>query len=134
MKVLLIGFFIFTFWFLFSIIYTGRCGYHTAVVYKTSVDITILSEAVTLYSLENNSLPKSLQVLVPKYASEIPLDAWDRDYIYESTSDGYKISSFGSDAAKGGIGASADMHSEMTEEEIEKIVKSIERPIWGCND
>ncbi|KZN39860.1 type II secretion system protein GspG [Pseudoalteromonas luteoviolacea] len=134
MKVLLIGFFIFTFWFLFSIIYSGRCGYHTAVVYKTSVDITILSEAVKLYSLENNLLPKSLQVLAPKYASEIPLDAWDRGYIYESTSDGYKISSFGSDAAKGGIGASADMHSEMTEEETEKIVKSIERPIWGCND
>ncbi|MBQ4838482.1 type II secretion system protein GspG [Pseudoalteromonas luteoviolacea] len=134
MKVLLIGFFIFIFWFLFSIIYSGRCAHHTSAVYKTSLDITILSEAVKLYRLENNSLPKSLQDLAPKYASEIPIDVWDQDYIYESTSDDYKISSLGSDAVKGGIGASTDIHSDMTEEELEKIVESIDRPIWGCND
>ncbi|KZN59519.1 type II secretion system protein GspG [Pseudoalteromonas luteoviolacea] len=135
MKVALIGFFIFIFWFLFSIIHSGRCGYHTSAAYKISLDITTLSEAVRVYSLENNSLPKSLQDLVPKYVSEIPVDVWDRDYIYESTSaDDYKISSLGSDAVKGGIGASADIHSNMTEEEFDKIVECIERPILGCND
>ncbi|MDK1286413.1 type II secretion system protein GspG [Pseudoalteromonas umbrosa] len=134
MKVLLIGFFISIFWFSFSIIYPGRCAYHTSAVYKTSLDITILSEAIKLYRLENNSLPKSLQDLVPKFASEIPIDIWDQDYIYESTYNGYKISSLGSDTVKGGIGASADLHSDMTEEEFEKIIDSIKRPVWSCNN
>ncbi|MBQ4812425.1 type II secretion system protein GspG [Pseudoalteromonas luteoviolacea] len=133
MKTVLIGLLAVVSWFFFSIIYPDRCFRHTLALDKTALDIKILSEAVKLYRLELNFLPRSLQDLVPKYASEIPIDVWDRDYIYESTSDGYQISTYGSDAAKGGIGASADIHSDMTKEEFEKIVESIKRPIWGCN-
>lgn len=72
----------------------------------TSSMIATTGEAIKLYRLQNNRVPRSLRRLVPNYAGSIPTDAWGRKLIYVP---GMRLGSFGADGKPGGTGENADV-------------------------
>ncbi len=59
-------------------------------------DNVILAFAVAWYHRDNNSYPKELSALAPKYLKEIPLDLFSgKPLIYRPTADGYLLYSVG---------------------------------------
>lgn len=96
---------------------------------KIEADFAMLSTALNLYKLDNRSVPTTAQGLaalvrkpvtapVPQryksngYLRELPLDPWNRDYLYLAPApDGaeYTLFSYGADGASGGDGQDADV-------------------------
>ena len=80
--------------------------------------IRLFHDALNQYKLENYRLPDELSQLTdPGPAGEpimnrIPLDPWDREYVYETTADGPLITCYGEDGEPGGEGKAADITSE----------------------
>ncbi|OCQ23151.1 hypothetical protein A7985_04155 [Pseudoalteromonas luteoviolacea] len=121
-----------TAWVCLSVYYANDCEKHEFSVYKTAFYIESLSQAIDLYYSDNNQIPKTLDELIPHYMREPMLDAWGNQYNFRLTLDSYEISSLGFDAQIGGMGASTDIDSKMTKEDIKKIVISINSPLLGC--
>ena len=95
---------------------------------KIEADFAMLSTALSLYKLDNRSVPTTAQGLValvqkpqipplPQrykangYLRELPLDPWNREYLYLAPApDGteYTLFSYGADGASGGDDLDAD--------------------------
>lgn len=92
-------------------------------------DLRNLANALDIYRLDNYHYPSTdqgLEALVerpsgfpePKnynpdgYIKGLPNDPWGSPYVYERTSDGYRLMSLGRDGADGGEGLDADIHYE----------------------
>ncbi|MGA0332490.1 MAG: type II secretion system major pseudopilin GspG [Kiritimatiellia bacterium] len=102
-----------------------------AKIKSTQAEIQTLATALTLYKAQQGFLPsqqQGLEALVraptsapvpPRYPQggylqsvEVPLDAWDRPYIYLSPgreNQPFEIISYGADGMEGGSGADADL-------------------------
>ena len=65
-------------------------------------DIQIVDRA------ENRRLPASLEALVPAAMASLPMDPWNRPFVYVTTAEGYSLTSLGADGAAGGDGDAAD--------------------------
>lgn len=96
---------------------------------KLQADFATIATALSLYKLDNREVPttaQSLQALVKKpsqppapqrykangYLRELPLDPWQRNYLYLApAADGseYALFSYGADGERGGEGADADV-------------------------
>lgn len=103
----------------------------TARVQKVEADFGTLGAALSLYRLDNGTLPTTAQGLealraAPRlppqprryksggYISELPLDPWQRPYQYLFPARGggqeYDLYTLGADGAPGGEGQDADLH------------------------
>lgn len=91
---------------------------------KAEVDITAITNAVEIYTLENGGrAPDSLEILVTpdengktflKGHTSVPLDPWRNPYQFEPASGGrdFRVFSFGKDGQPGGEGDDADISNE----------------------
>ncbi len=92
-------------------------------------DLRSLANALDIYRLDNFQYPSTdqgLEALVDKpsgfpepknynpdgYIKKLPTDPWGSEYIYERSSDGFSLFSFGADGAEGGEGLNADLRFE----------------------
>ena len=108
---------------------TGRADQARIIAAKQ--DLMSIDQAISLYKLDNASIPTNSQSLsslvskpdiepIPKnwnrsgYLKKIPIDPWGNDYIYNVTEDGYdyEIISLGADGKIGGEGINADINSK----------------------
>jgi len=74
--------------------------------------INTLKAAVIDHKISTGQFPDSLEVLVGKAYKKLPLDPWNKEFIYRKDSslfDKFEIMSYGSDGAPGGEGADADI-------------------------
>lgn len=114
-----------------SAIYPERCGLPIAMSMKAIADTKFLVRVIEEYRKENNSLPKRLVDLTPKYAEKIPDDAWGREYLYEVINESnFNLYSLGSDGIKGGDGGASDVDASTDSKDL---IERIQNPIWGCN-
>ena len=108
---------------------TGRADQARIIAAKQ--DIMSINQALSLYKLDNATIPTATQNLnslvnkpsnepIPNnwnpsgYLKKIPFDPWGNDYIYKVLEDGYnyEIISLGADGKIGGEGINADINSE----------------------
>ena len=82
-----------------------------AKVDMTRAMIKKVGEQLDLYKLKYNDYPATLQELVPRYASEVPMDGWKREFNYnrDPSIGGYRLYSFGADGVAGGEEHNADL-------------------------
>jgi hypothetical protein len=68
------------------------------------------ARAIERYHARKRTWPASLDDLVPKDLAAVPADPWGNALVYERkpSGKGYKLSCFGADAARGGVGEDAD--------------------------
>jgi len=93
---------------------------------KAKADMRAIEEALNLYRLDSGIYPttdQGLTALVEEpstgdpprnwrpdgYLERLPLDPWDRDYLYASDGKTYVLQSFGADGDEGGDGVDADL-------------------------
>ena len=80
--------------------------------------IRLFHQALNEFKVANYRLPDSLEELTEPdgsgdpFMDRIPLDPWEREYVYEKTSDGPLIICYGEDGEEGGEGKDADITSE----------------------
>ncbi len=102
----------------------------SAKVDTAKQQISMLSQTVKQYYVDNRGYPSTqegLKALIEKPANaknwrgpyldpaKIPLDPWDKDYMYRAPGENgrpYEISSHGADGVAGGEGNNADIKSE----------------------
>jgi general secretion pathway protein G len=108
---------------------TGRADQARIIAAKQ--DIMSIDQALSLYKLDNATIPTAIQNLnslvkkpliepIPEnwspsgYLKKIPFDPWGNDYIYNVLEDGYsyEIISLGADRKIGGEGINADINSQ----------------------
>jgi len=108
---------------------TGRAD--QARIIASKQDMMSIDQALSLYKLDNATIPTSTQNLnslvnkpttepIPKnwnpsgYLKKIPKDPWGNNYIYNVLEDGYnyEIISLGADGKIGGEGINADINSK----------------------
>jgi len=85
-----------------------------ARVTKAKADIRAVESALNMYRLDNHNYPttdEGLAKLVGKYLPRLPMDPWDREYLYlypgvQSEIDIYTL---GRDGQEGGEGEDADI-------------------------
>jgi len=99
-----------------------------ARVTKAMADIKAVETALGMYKLDSGVYPtteQGLQALVepptsgpePRnwraegYLERVPLDPWDREFLYASDGRTYVILSMGADGEEGGDGVDADLDS-----------------------
>ena len=99
-----------------------------ARVTKAMADIKAVETALGMYKLDSGIYPtteQGLQALVepPKsgpeprnwrsegYLERVPLDPWNRDFLYASDGRTYVLRSMGADGEEGGEGVDADLDS-----------------------
>jgi len=130
MKIFLTIFIIISAFIFASFIYPERCAKPIASSIKVFYDIKSLTTVVKKYKKDVGYLPKSLEDLKPKFVKRYPADSWGNEYIYELLDGGFRIYSLGSDAKVGGKGAAADTDID---DNLDSIIGSVYKPIWGCN-
>ena len=108
---------------------TGRADQARIIAAKQ--DIMSIDQALSLYKLDNASIPTEIQnlsslVIKPEnepipnnwnpsgYLKKIPFDPWGNNYIYKVLDGGYnyEIISLGADGKVGGEGLNADINSK----------------------
>lgn len=85
-----------------------------ARITKAKADIRAIESALNMYRLDNHNYPttdEGLAKLVTKYLPRLPMDPWDREYLYlypgvQSEIDVYTL---GRDGQEGGQGEDADI-------------------------
>jgi general secretion pathway protein G len=88
---------------------------------KSIVDLRRLDDALAQYTTDNaGSAPESLEALTrpdpdgKPYVERIPLDAWDRPYVFERATEPYgrcRVTTYGRDGKPGGEGADRDVNN-----------------------
>ena len=93
---------------------------------KAKADMRAIEEALNLYRLDSGIYPttdQGLSALVEEptsgepprkwredgYLERLPVDPWERDYLYASDGKTYVLQSFGADGDEGGDGVDADL-------------------------
>jgi general secretion pathway protein G len=97
-----------------------------ARVVKAKADMKAIEDALNLYRLDSGIYPttdQGLPALVEEpttgdpprnwrpdgYLERVPMDPWDREYLYASDGSTYVLQSFGADGEEGGDGVDADI-------------------------
>ena len=85
-----------------------------AKVKITRASLVKLKDQVTLFYLDNNRYPETIEEMVDEYVEEVPRDGWDREFLY--TVPGvrgarFDIVSYGDDGQEGGEDYDADLWS-----------------------
>lgn len=77
---------------------------------RIHADLTLLNAALDRYRADHGAFPEddTLQVLVPKYLSAVPVDPWGRPYIYLNNGKQPLLITFGHDGQRGGHGEEQD--------------------------
>lgn len=74
-----------------------------------------IREVVEMYREEHGAYPpveSGLHAVVgddDRSLSYLPVDPWGRDYVYERTTDSFRVVSYGADGAPGGNGMNTDI-------------------------
>ena len=74
---------------------------HNAFIVKVESDFRVIESYIDLYKIDEGLYPERLEVLVPKYLSELAVDPWGNRYIYLLENNKPYISSFGADGVLG---------------------------------
>jgi general secretion pathway protein G len=80
---------------------------------RVHADVALINAALEKYHADHGAYPEendTLEVLVPQYLPELPVDPWGRDYIYENNGKKPLVITFGSDGERGGDGDEQDHH------------------------
>jgi general secretion pathway protein G len=97
-----------------------------ARIVKAKADMKAVEAALNLYRLDSGIYPSTdqgLGALVEKptvgqeprnwredgYLERVPVDPWEREYLYASDGSRYTLQSFGADGEEGGDGVNADI-------------------------
>ena len=99
---------------------------HDAKAHLTCVKMEILSSSLQLFRLDNLLYPskeEGLKALVMNpdskkytqyannaYLKELPLDAWNSEFIYNNKDEKFEIISYGADKKEGGEGKNEDIY------------------------
>jgi hypothetical protein len=68
-----------------------------------------VARAIESFRRESGHAPHTLEALVPARMASLPKDPWGRDFLYEKTARGYRLTCRGADGEPGGLAESADM-------------------------
>jgi general secretion pathway protein G len=99
----------------------GRLG--SANIKNTKIAISELGKNLDLFYADCGYYPTQMDDLVTApadcsnwgpepYLKKIPRDAWNNEFVYESSGSDYVIKSLGADRREGGSGKEADISSE----------------------
>jgi general secretion pathway protein G len=80
---------------------------------RVHADVALIDAALQKYHADHGAYPEenqTLEVLVPQYLPELPVDPWGRAYIYENNGKKPLVITFGSDGERGGTGDEQDHH------------------------
>jgi general secretion pathway protein G len=79
---------------------------------RIHAQLAVVNAALEKYHADHGSWPEgdSLEVLVPQYLPEVPVDPWGRPYIYENNGKRPLLVTFGQDGERGGTGVEQDHH------------------------
>ena len=85
-----------------------------ARITKAKADIRAIEAALNMYRLDNHNYPTTdggLGKLVTKYLSRLPMDPWDREYLYlyPGVQSEFDVYTLGRDGQEGGEGEDADI-------------------------
>ncbi len=86
---------------------------NTACNMKTQSDLKTIKRSVDVFKITKGRYPVDLEELIHTPESgleELPLDYWERPYIYELIDGRPVISCFGEDGVEGGEGMNQDYH------------------------
>ncbi len=91
------------------VVYRGLLAAVEAYPTRRAREVMVqLARAIETFHGENRRLPVSLEELVPAAIARVPMDPWNRPFVYVATADGYSLTSLGADGAAGGDGDAAD--------------------------
>jgi general secretion pathway protein G len=99
-----------------------------ARIVKAHADVKAIEDALNLYKLDSGIYPtteQGLEALVEEptvgeaprnwrpdgYMERVPLDPWNREFLYASDGHSYVLRSLGADGEEGGKGVDADIDS-----------------------
>jgi general secretion pathway protein G len=68
-----------------------------------------VARAIEAFRHETARVPITLDELVPSRMPSVPVDPWNRPFVYQAAARGYKLSCYGSDGAPGGAADAADI-------------------------
>ena len=68
-----------------------------------------IARAIETFRRDKGRAPGALDDLVPSRMASLPRDPWGGAFLYETTPDGYRLTSLGADGAPGGSAESADV-------------------------
>lgn len=85
-----------------------------AKITKAKADIRGIESALNMYRLDEHDYPKTdqgLEALVSKYLPRLPMDPWDKEYLYlyPGSHGTFDIYTLGRDGQPGGEGEDADI-------------------------
>ena len=85
-----------------------------AKITKAKADIRGIESALNMYRLDEHDYPKTdqgLEALVSKYLPRLPIDPWDKEYLYlyPGSHGTFDIYTLGRDGQPGGEGEDADI-------------------------
>jgi hypothetical protein len=68
-----------------------------------------IARAIEAFRRASGRAPATLDALAPARMPSVPRDPWGRDFLYETTAGGYRLSCRGADGEPGGVAESADI-------------------------
>ena len=68
-----------------------------------------LARSIEAFRREKGRAPAALDELVPAALASVPLDPWDRPFVYEASASGYRLMCRGADGAPGGAAEAEDV-------------------------
>lgn len=68
-----------------------------------------VARAIEADRARSGRAPAALDELVPRAFAAVPVDPWDRAFVYAPSGRGYRLTCLGSDGAAGGEGDAADL-------------------------
>jgi hypothetical protein len=77
---------------------TIACGER---LHRCNADLSMMADAIEMYSVDHKALPESLKTLVPAYLKFIPSDPWGSPYEYVREAPRYRLTSPGPDKVAG---------------------------------
>lgn len=85
-----------------------------AKITKAKADIRGIESALNMYRLDEHDYPKTdegLEALVGKYLPRLPMDPWDKEYLYlyPGSHGTFDVYTLGRDGQPGGEGEDADI-------------------------
>ena len=76
---------------------------------RARASMVTVARAIEAFKRETARLPVTLDELVPARIPSVPVDPWNRPFVYEPAARGYKLSCYGADGTPGGAADAADL-------------------------
>ena len=92
------------------VVYRGLATAVQSYPSRRAREMTVqIARAIEAFRNEKGRAPATLDELIPGSIASVPLDPWNRPFLYEVTARGYRLTCRGADGAPGGAAESEDV-------------------------